>query len=148
MNIPVNEKAPVITKNQLEIAASAETVWATLTQIQRWPEWQKEVKKTVVHGEIKQGTKFDWTAGGLSFKSQIHTSSPSSAFGWTGSTLGARAIHNWFLEAKGNNTLVKVEESLEGIFPRLFTRFFQKSLDAGVMKNLQELKSAAEKRKL
>lgn len=148
MNIPVNDKAPVIAKNQLEIAASAETVWATLTQIQHWPDWQKEVKKTVVHGEIKQGTKFFWKAGGLSFKSQIHTSVPASAFGWTGTTIGTSAIHNWFLEAKGNNTLVRVEESLEGIFPRLFTRFFQKSLDTGIMKNLQELKSAAEIRKL
>ena len=145
MKIPVNEKAPVLAKNQIEIAAPADAVWTTLTDIHKWPEWQNDVKKTVVHGEIKAGTKFDWKAGGLSFASQIHTSQPGSAFGWTGSTVGARAIHNWFFEPKGNTTLVSVEESLEGLFPRLFTGFFQKSLDAGIIKNLQELKAAAEK---
>ena len=67
-------------------------------------------------------------------------------FGWTGTTPGASEIHNWFFESRGNTTIVKVEESLQGVFPRLFKPYFQKNLDAGVLKNLQELKSAAEKK--
>lgn len=146
MNIPINENAPVKSRSQIEIEAPVDTVWEILTNINNWTTWQKDVSKTVVHGEIKQGTKFDWKAGGLSFKSEIHTSIPKSMFGWTGTTLGASAIHNWFFEAKDNVTVVWVEESLQGIFPGLFTGYFQKNLDSGVLKNLKELKSAAEKK--
>lgn len=144
MNIPINENAPVKSKSQIEINTPVDAVWEILTDINNWTTWQKDVSKTVVHGEIKQGTKFDWKAGGLSFKSEIHTSNPKSMFGWTGITLGASAIHNWFFEAKGNMTVVRVEESLQGIFPGLFSGYFQKNLDEGVVRNLKELKTAAE----
>lgn len=146
MNIPINEKAPVRSQNQIEIEASLDVVWETLTDIPKWPEWKKDIKKAVVHGEIKQGTEFDWKAGGLSFQSRIHTSNPKSGFGWTGTTFGASAIHNWFFESKGNTTVVRVEESLQGVFPILFKGFFQKNLDSGIIKDLQELKGAAEKK--
>lgn len=145
MNIPVNEKAPVISKNQIEIEAPVEAVWETLTRINDWPSWQESVTETQVYGEIKQGTRFDWKAGGLSFKSEIHTSNTMSKFGWTGSTIGALAIHNWFFEEEGNITIVKVEESLQGVFPKLFRSYFQNNLDRGVVTNLKELKSATEK---
>jgi uncharacterized membrane protein len=144
MNIPINENAPVKSKGQIEIEAPIDSVWETLTDIKNWTNWQKDVTRTVVQGEIKQGTQFDWKAGGLSFKSKIHTSNPKSQFGWTGTTIGASAIHNWFFEAKGNITVVRVEESLQGVFPGLFTSYFKKNLDSGVIKNLKELKSASE----
>lgn len=146
MNIPINENAPVKSGSHIEIEAPIDSVWRILTDINHWTTWQKEVTKTVVHGEIGQGTRFDWKAGGLSFKSRIHTSVPESMFGWTGTTIGASAIHNWTFEAKGDRTVVRVEESLQGVFPRLFAGYFQRNLDSGIIKNLKELKSAAENR--
>lgn len=71
---------------------------------------------------------------------------PESKFGWTGTTLGAYAIHNWFFESNGNKTIVRVEESLQGVFPRLFKNYFQKNLDSGILKNMNELKAASEKK--
>jgi hypothetical protein len=41
-------------------------------------------------------------------------------------------------------TLVRVEESLEGLLSRLFRTPFQKGLDAGIQKSLSELGMAAE----
>ena len=145
MRTPINPNAPVISKSQIEIAAPVHSVWNVLTGISNWPSWQKAVTKTTVHGEIKEGTAFDWKAGGLSFKSKIHTCVPESMFGWTGKTIGTDAVHNWFFEARGTSTLVKVEESLEGILPKLFKGFFQKNLDDGLKRSLVELKMAAEK---
>ncbi|MCL6523124.1 MAG: SRPBCC family protein [Thermoflavifilum sp.] len=146
MNIPINEDAPVKTRNQIEINAPIDTVWEILTDIHNWPTWQKAVTKTEVFGEIKVGTKFNWKANGLSFKSKIHTVNLRAMFGWTGKTLGASAIHNWILKEKGNQTIVIVEESLQGVLPRLFRNYFQKSLNSGVMINLRELKTASESR--
>ncbi len=145
MNIPINEKAPVKSKNQIEIEAPIDTVWKILTDINNWTKWQKAVSETEVLGEIKAGTKFNWKSGGLSFKSMIHTVSTNSMFGWTGTTLGADAIHNWTFEEKDKITIVYVEESLQGVFPRLFRGYFQKNLDSGVVTNLKELKSASER---
>ena len=144
MNIPINQTAPVKADSQIEINAPLSTVWETLTNISNWPSWQKDITEAVVHGNIQEGTGFDWKAGGLSFKSRIHTAIPQSSFGWTGTTFGARAIHNWTFEEKGNKTIVRVEESLQGAFPKLFRSYFQKNLSAGVANSLKELKAAAE----
>lgn len=144
MNIPIDKKAPVHTRSYIEIEAPIDTVWNKLTNIPDWPSWQKAVTKTTLFGRIEEGTAFHWKAGGLSFKSKIHTSKLHKEFGWTGTTFGANAIHNWFFEQKDNKTIVKAEECLRGILPKLFSGYFQKNLDAGVITNLEELKAAAE----
>lgn len=145
MNIPVNENAPVKSRNQIEIQAPIDTVWYILTDIKNWTKWQKAVTETIVGEKIGEGTNFKWKAGGLSFKSRIHTSKPNTAFGWTGTTIGASAIHNWtFMKKDNNTTIVTVEESLQGVFPKLFRKYFQNNLDKGVLTNLTELKNASE----
>lgn len=143
MNIPVNENAPVKSMSQLEIAAPVDTVWKILTGIRNWPEWQKSVTETTAPETVEEGTEFHWKAGGLSFKSRIHTAELHKAFGWTGTTLGAAAVHNWRFIEKENSTVVIVEESLQGIFPGIFKGYFQKNLDKGVLTNLEELKEAS-----
>lgn len=52
MNIPVNQNAPVISKNQIEINAPIDRVWETLTDIKNWPQWQKAVSETTVKKAI------------------------------------------------------------------------------------------------
>lgn len=147
MNIPINKNAPVWSTNQLEIDSPVQAVWQTLVDIENWPKWQKAVTKATLKVGIDEGTEFNWKAGGLSFKSKIHTCKPNSKFGWTGTTIGASAIHNWHFKEKANKTIITVEESLQGVFPRLFRSYFQKNLDLGVLTNLKELKEAVESKK-
>lgn len=145
MNIPVNSKAPVKSGNSIEIDAPIDIVWKVLTEIEKWTEWQKSVTEVKLSEEIEEGKQFNWKAGGLSFKSRIHTMKPKIMFGWTGTTIGASAIHNWKFEEFNGKTKVSVEESLQGVFPILFRKYFQKNLDSGIKMNLEELKIAAEK---
>lgn len=35
-------------------------------------------------------------------------------FGWTGNTIGAHAIHNWYIKNLSNGSEVVVQESLSG----------------------------------
>ena len=145
MNIPINENAPVKSRNQMEIQAPIDTVWQVLTDIKHWTRWQKAVTETIIEHPVAEGTVFKWKAGGLFFKSRIHTSTLNTAFGWTGTTLGASAIHNWsFMKIDNYTTIVLVEESLQGFFPTLFKKSFQKNLDKGVLTSLTELKVASE----
>lgn len=144
MNIPINSEAPVKSEYMLEIDAPVDIVWQILTDIDNWPVWQKSVTQATIAGKAEEGARFDWKAGGLSFKSRIHTMKPMAMLGWTGTTLGASAVHNWKFEDHIGKTKVTVEESLQGVFPRLFRKYFQANLDAGVKLNLEELKTAAE----
>lgn len=144
MNIPVNPKAPVIESQSIVVDAAADRVWEVLTSIDRWPEWQTSVSEAALHGPVEQGTAFSWKAAGLSFESKIHTCIEKKAFGWTGKTTGARAIHNWHFEEFEGKTTVHVEESLHGLFPRLLAASFRKSLKKGMRTQLYELKKTCE----
>jgi len=145
MNIPINQKAPVKSEGEIEISASIDTVWQILTQIDDWSKWQKNVTESKLEGNLKEGVIFKWKAGGVSFVSKIHTIKPKNMFGWTGKAIGASAIHNWTFSINNNSTKVQVEESLQGVLPRFFRKYFQKNLDSGVKNNLEELKIASEK---
>lgn len=46
MNIPINQKAPVKSEGAIEISAAVDTVWQILTQIEDWPNWQKNVAES------------------------------------------------------------------------------------------------------
>ena len=144
MNIPVNERAPVRAQGQITIAAPADTVWQVLARIDDWPGWQSDVTEAHLIGELTEGAEFRWKAGGLSFRSRIHTLRSATELGWTGTTIGASAIHNWFFQEENGQTIVRVEESLQGVFPRLFRKYFQHNLEAGIQQNLADLKRAAE----
>lgn len=146
MNIPVNEKAPVLARGSIVIDAPLDAVWDTLTDIDGWPGWQNAVTAARLEGEPIEGAVFRWKAGGLRFVSRIHTTRPMVRFGWTGRTFGASAIHNWRFEQVDGGTRVDVEESLQGFFPTLLKQSFQRQLEQGIRTNLQELKQAAEKR--
>lgn len=145
MNIPINHNAPVKSHSEIIIDAPIEKVWQILTNITDWPTWQKEVTESNLKEELAEGVEFKWKASGLLFTSQIHTIDPELKFGWTGKTFGADAIHNWFLKDDGDKTIVHVEESLQGVFPRIFKGYFQKNLDKGVIQTLMDLKAASEK---
>ncbi len=142
MNRSINKNSPVVEKQQIFIPAGPETVWHVLSNINQWPEWQSDVTQAELMGEMKEGTKFKWKAGGIRFISELHTVVEHRAIGWTGKTFGAKAIHNWYFEVKDGGTLVYVEESLYGILPRLLKKKFSDNLHDGMKKNLKELSSA------
>ena len=144
MNEAINEQAPVVERQDILIQASPEKVWAVLADIDRWPDWQSSVSSAKLQGALREGAVFNWKAGGIGITSQLHTVTPSSAIGWTGKTLGAYAVHNWRIIPQAGGTLVQVEESLQGILPKLFRKKFAADLQKGMVKNLAELKAAAE----
>jgi hypothetical protein len=40
----INERAPVVGRAEIEIAATPQVAWDVLTQIDRWPSWNADVK--------------------------------------------------------------------------------------------------------
>jgi uncharacterized protein YndB with AHSA1/START domain len=140
----INNNAPVMCNKTITIEAERKKVWNVLTNINNWENWQTDITKSKLNGELKPKTTFDWKTGGIKIHSTLHTIEPYSQFGWTGKTFGIFAIHNWTLIEEDGKTTVEVEESMEGMLADLFKKSFNKNLDHGMQNWLNLLKQECE----
>lgn len=111
--------APVIAHASLAIDAPPDIVWALLTDIGQWPDWQHDIDRASIllppHGQAEPGARFDWSTGSVTIHSRIASSVPRERFSWTGRMLLFHAVHCWRLTAlPGGGTLVTTDESLSG----------------------------------
>jgi uncharacterized protein YndB with AHSA1/START domain len=141
----INPGAPVQCSKKILIDVSPTNVWVVMTDIDNWTKWQSAIKNPKLNGPLKPNTSFDWKMGGVKIHSNLHTVEPFTKFGWSGKTLGVSAIHNWMLTDLNGQTLVSVEESMEGFLARLLKKAYNKNLAKGMEKWLVLLKAACEK---
>ena len=93
------------------------------------------------------GTVFRWKSGSSSLTSTFQVVDPPREIGWTGTTMGIKAVHVFRLELKdGGGTLVRSEESWEGLIARLLKGHSRKTLDKAIKNVLSHLKTEAERR--
>jgi hypothetical protein len=142
----IDEQAPVVGASEIEIAAAPEVVWEVLTEFEQWPSWNPDVKSMSMDGPVAEGSVFRWKAGPGAITSTIRWVEPPRVIAWTGRTLGIRAIHFWSLEARDGTTLVRTEESYDGVVARLLRRPLRKALQRGLEDGLRYLKAEAERR--
>jgi hypothetical protein len=142
----INRKAPVLSKSAVEIAADPEAVWKVLATIDRWPDWNPDIKSVSLEGCVAKGTRFRWKAGSWKIVSVIQNVKRDRLLAWTGRMMGIKAVHVWHLEPRGAGTLVVNEESWEGLLARLLRRPVQKALDKANASGLARLKAEAERR--
>ena len=70
--LPANEqRAPVVSAKQIEIAADPEAVWEVLTAFDRWPNWNPDVRSMSMDGPLTVGSTFRWKAGPGTVRSTI-----------------------------------------------------------------------------
>jgi hypothetical protein len=120
-------------------------VWAVLTGIQNWAAWQPKISKTNFAEPLAAGSRFSWKINGTPIQSQLHTVEPEKTFGWSGTTFGAAAIHNWFLEKnEDGSTTVRVEESMEGWLVALFKNKMNRDLASDMDFWLEALRERCE----
>lgn len=144
-NMQINQNAPVKQNKAIFIQATPEKVWAVLTDINNWPKWNPKISKAEMNESIAPSAKFKWTVNGAKIKSTLHTVDPHKTFGWSGTTFGGSAIHNWYLSAQGDGTYMQVEESMEGWLIKLFKQKMNRDLGADMLIWLEQLKLTAEK---
>jgi uncharacterized protein YndB with AHSA1/START domain len=142
----INEHAPVTGWCEIEIAAAPEVAWNVLTAIGRWPSWNPAVKSISFEEGIDEGSEFRWKAGPGTITSKIRDVEPLRRIVWTGTIFGIKAIHVHTLEPRDGGTLVRTEESYDGLVARLFHGRLQKTLDSTLQSELQHLKAEAERR--
>ena len=143
--VEVNEKAPVLAKAQIEIAATPETVWNIMADIEAWPSWNPDVKKACLKGELEEGTQFQWKTKVGKITSLLQKVEPPHLLAWTGRIMGINAIHVWKIESKDGKTVVVTEESWEGALSRVMSGRMQTMLEESINSGLQYLKSESER---
>jgi hypothetical protein len=144
--LPPSERgAPVVSAKQIEIAADPEAVWEVLAAFDRWPSWNPEVRSMSMHGPLAVGSTFRWKAGPGTISSTIRQIEPPRRIGWTGRTLGMKAFDAFQLQPHEGRTVVREQESWNGLVAHLFRRSLQKTLDRSLDSGLQHLKAEVER---
>jgi hypothetical protein len=144
----INKRAPVMVVGEIEVAATPEVVWEVITAIEQWPTWNPDVKWVSLNGDVVEGTQFRWKAGPETIISTIHQVERLLILAWTGKTLGVNATHVWRMDAQNGHTIVRIEESWEGLMARIFRDSSQKMLETAIETGLQYLKAEAERRSI
>ena len=142
----VNTNAPIVEGSEIEIDARPETVWDVLTDLERWPSWNPDVKSMSFSGAIAEGSEFRWKAGPGTIVSTIRRVDRPRLIGWTGRTLGIDALHVYRLEPRDGKTFVSTEESYDGMLARVFRGPLRKTLKSALDSGLRQLKAEAERR--
>ena len=142
----INRAAPVVARSETEIVAAREVVWHVLTGIEQWPAWNPEVKSVAMKGGLRQGVQFRWRAGPGTITSTLEHVDEPRRIAWSGTSYGIEAMHVFALEARDGVTLVRTEESYDGLVARLFRVRLQKALESSLDTGLRHLKAEAERR--
>lgn len=131
-----DRNAPVVAASEIEIDAVPEVVWGVLIDFERWPEWSPGVKSMDLRGGVAEGSEFRWKAGSFTITSRLRRVDPPRLVAWTGKMPGIGAVHVWHLEQMNGHTIVRTEESWDGLLPRLLRGpmegMLRKSLDDGL----------------
>ncbi len=141
----INQDAPVKTIKSIKVDAPVEKVWRILVDVNNWDTWQKEIESPSLNSPFSPGSSFDWKTNGLGITSTLHTVETNESLGWSGPAFGAFAVHNWYLSEQNGQTIVRVEESMEGWLVKLLDEQFQSTLDTSTENWLNYLKIEAEK---
>lgn len=142
----INESAPAVAIGEIEVDAAPEVVWDVMADIEEWPSWNPDVNSAELEGTLAPGTRFRWKAGPGTITSTLQRVEPPHLLAWSGKTLGINAIHVWRLEPRDGKTVVRTEESWEGLIVRLFRGGMQERLQKSIDAGLQHLKAEAERR--
>lgn len=118
----IDKNAPLICRTTILIDSSIEVVWQTISDVNNWSEWQRDITYSKIEVPFQSGAQFKWASKRLGIKTELHTVNPVKEFGWIGRAVGCKGIHNWHFERKDNKTEVVVIQSLTGIPARILKR--------------------------
>ncbi len=138
------ERQVPLAKAEIAIRAPLEAIWRIQTDIDRWSEWNPEVRRSRLEGPLAPGSMFTWTSGGTRIVSTLQEVEPMRRIAWTGKAMGARARHIWNFERQDHQVIVSTQESFDGWWPRLLPGLTRRMLDGVLRTWLLSLKQRAE----
>jgi len=140
----IDGDAPIAATHEVRIEAPVEKVWALLSDPAGWSAIDSGIRDVHVDGPVAVDTPFVWRSGSTKLTSKFAVVEPEHELSWTGSAMGAKAVHRHLLSADGAGaTVLRSEESMAGTLLGLF--FGKAKLEAALTTWLNAIKSAAER---
>lgn len=138
--------APVTGRGEVLIDAPPARVFSLLADVLMWPVWDRAVDHTAAHGRLGPDAAFEWLAGEQRVAAKVRAFEPGRRIAWSARMIGHRELTIWDLEAEGEGTRARLEESRAGVMPTLLQSRTRRVLQGAVDTRLLALKAAAEKR--
>lgn len=114
---------PVHVRNELDMAASRDRVWAWLIRATLWPTWyanSANVQFLAGPGpDLKKGTRFRWKTFGITITSTVIEYVPHERIAWDAHAFGLDVYHAWVLQPSAQGCHVLTEETQHGWLARL-----------------------------
>lgn len=116
------DRVPVHVRNEIDIPAPCERVWAWLVRAQIWPSWYENSSDVqFTQGsppDLEAGTQFRWRTFGVHIESAVLEFEPPFRIAWDAKGTGVDAYHAWLLEPISSGCHVTTEETQYGVLAR------------------------------
>lgn len=116
----VPSRCPIHFTNELEVAASPETIWSLLTDPNAWPSFYPGVDQVQLldgHESLRLGTRFETNLAGQDVFASVQEFEPFTRIAWGGYPKVAedsKAYHAWIITPTENGCHLWTEETMQG----------------------------------
>jgi uncharacterized protein YndB with AHSA1/START domain len=113
-------RSPIHFTNELEVAASPETIWSLLTDPRAWPEFYPGVSHVDLldgHTRLQSGTHFETNLAGQDVEASVLEFEPMTRIAWGGgprASKESRAYHAWIITPTSKGCHLWTEETMQG----------------------------------
>jgi uncharacterized protein YndB with AHSA1/START domain len=140
----INRRAPVVARQSVVVRTPADAVWRLLTDVDRWPTWNPDIRRAELRGALIQNAVFHWECDEWCISSRVHEVIPLRKLAWSGQAGDLMALHVWTLVPTADGISVQVEESWEGPSVTSQAREIQRVVDRSLVRWLAFLKDDVE----
>ena len=115
-------RCPIHFTNELEVAASPDTIWSLLVDPKAWPSFYPGVEHVQLldgHQSLRLGTRFETNLAGQDVSASVPELEPRTRIAWSGYpkvSEESRAYHAWIITPTPNGCHLWTEETMRGPF--------------------------------
>ncbi|CAM3735355.1 SRPBCC domain-containing protein [Bordetella tumulicola] len=113
-------RSPIHFTNELDVAASVETIWSLLTDPKAWPSFYPGVQHVQLldgHQRFRAGTRFETNLAGQDVYASVQEFEPMARIAWGGYPTvdeHSKAYHAWIITPTANGCHLWTEETMRG----------------------------------
>lgn len=126
------------------IQSDIQEIWGLMSEVNRWPEWNKSISFAQLEGVFVKGNPFKWTCG-VNNRSILEDVIINKRIVWSTKSVGVKTLQRWDFKKTDESVLVSVSQSAEGWLTKIASQAVAKKLQKNQQEFLLSLKHAAEK---
>ena len=126
------------------IQSDIQEIWGLMSEVNRWPEWNKSISFAQLEGVFVKGNPFKWTCG-VNNRSILEDVIINKRIVWSTKSVGVKTLQRWDFKKTDESVLVSVSQSAEGWLTKIASQAVAKKLQKNQQEFLLSLKHTAEK---